>query len=253
MKITFLGTGTSQGIPVIGCNCNVCLSVDFRDQRLRTSVLIEESGNVFVIDTGPDFRQQILRNRVKKLDAVIFTHQHKDHTAGLDDVRAFNFIQGTYIPAYARKTVLDQLRREFAYVFADEKYPGIPKIELHEIDNKPFAIKETTFIPIEVLHHKLPVFGFRIGDFTYITDANYIDPKELEKIKGSRIIVLNALQKEDHISHFSLEEAVALFNELKPEKGYITHIGHRMGTHTSATKDLPDFVHLAHDGLTISI
>lgn len=253
MKITFLGTGTSQGIPVIGCSCAVCTSLDFRDKRLRTSILIEVNNNTFSIDAGPDFRQQMLRERVKKLDAVIFTHQHKDHTAGLDDVRAFNFRQDSYMPAYARKSVLEQLKKEFAYAFTDVKYPGVPRIDLHEITNQPFSVKGTEFIPIEVMHHKLPVFGFRIGDFTYITDANFISPEEKEKIRGSKVIVLNALQKDDHISHFTLSEAVSLFEEFKPDKGYITHISHRMGTHKSIAKDLPEFVEQAYDGLKLEI
>lgn len=253
MKVTFLGTGTSQGIPVIACNCEVCASLDYRDKRLRTSVLIENDGNNFVIDTGPDFRQQMLSERVKKLDAILFTHEHKDHTAGLDDIRAFNFQQCEHIPAYGRKSVLEQLKREFAYAFSEIKYPGIPLITLKEIINQPFNVKGTEFIPIETLHNKLPVFGFRVKDFTYITDAKTISEVELEKIKGSKVIVLNALQKADHISHFTLSEAIELLNKLEPEKAFLTHISHKLGRHSVVEKELPSFIRLAYDGLKIEL
>lgn len=252
MKITFLGTGTSQGVPVIACTCEVCTSLDFRDKRLRTSVLIEHNDNTFVVDSGPDFRQQMLRERVTKLDAILFTHEHKDHTAGLDDVRAFNYHQGE-LPVFGRKSVLEQLKKEFAYAFADYKYPGIPLITLNEIDNAPFEIKNTLITPIDTLHYKLPVFGFRIEDFTYITDAKTISDQELEKIKGSKVIVLNALQKTEHISHYTLSEAIDLLTELKPERAYLTHISHRMGRHGLVEKELPSFIKLAYDGLSITL
>lgn len=251
MIVTFLGTGTSQGVPVIACNCEVCNSVDFRDNRLRTSIHIEDQGSSFIIDSGPDFRQQVLRERITKLDALIFTHEHKDHTAGMDDIRSFNYFQKKDIPIYARKSVLEQLKKEFSYIFSENKYPGIPQVELHEIENRPFTVNKTEFIPIEVMHYKLPVFGYRIKDFTYITDANKISETEKEKIKGSKIIVLNALQKTDHVSHFTLSQAVELLKELKPEKAYLTHISHRMGLHKSVEKELPNFIHLAYDGLKI--
>lgn len=253
MIVTFLGTGTSQGVPVIACPCEVCASLDFRDKRLRTSIHILIDGKSFIIDSGPDFRQQVLRERIKHLDALLFTHEHKDHTAGMDDVRSFNYFQQKHMPVYGRKTVLEQLKKEFAYAFTEEKYPGIPLIDLHEIENRPFTIEGVTFTPIEVLHYKLPVFGFRIKDFTYITDANQITEKELEKVKGSRIIVLNALQKTDHISHFTLQQAVDLLKGLKPEKAYITHISHRMGLHEKVEKELPRFIHLAYDGLKLHL
>ena len=253
MIVTFLGTGTSQGIPVIACDCEVCTSLDFRDKRLRTSIHIEINHKSFVIDSGPDFRQQMLRERIKTLDALIFTHEHKDHTAGMDDVRSFNYFQKKHVPVYGRKNVLEQIKKEFAYAFSDHKYPGIPLIDLFEIENKPFSIEGVNFTPIEVLHYKLPVFGYRVGDFTYITDANKISDKELEKIKGSKVIVLNALQKTEHISHFTLQEAVDLLNLLKPEKAYLTHISHRMGLHDKVDKELPEFIHLAYDGLKLSI
>jgi len=253
LKITFLGTGTSQGVPVIGCQCEVCSSLDFHNNRLRSSVLIESHGVQIVIDTGPDFRQQMLRERVKRLDAVIFTHEHKDHTAGLDDIRSFNFLQKSDMPIYGRNNVLQQLKQEFAYIFQKKKYPGVPRVTLNEISNKPFEIKGIKIIPIEVMHYKLPVFGFRIDDFTYITDANYISQKEKEKINGSKVLVLNALQKQEHISHFTLDEAVQLMEELKPEKGYFTHISHKLGLHAEVSKELPDFVELAWDGLKLEI
>ncbi len=253
MKVIFLGSGTSQGVPVIGCNCEVCTSVDYRDNRLRSSIYVEMNGVHFVVDTGPDFRQQMLRARINQLDAVLFTHAHKDHTAGMDDIRSFNFKQKKDMPVYARKEVQDQLKQEFSYIFSESKYPGIPKVELNTLDGNPFNVQGQTIHPIEVMHHKLPVYGFRFGDFTYITDANYISDEEKEKIKGSRIIVLNALQKEDHISHFTLDEAVALMQELNPEKGFLTHISHRLGLHMDVSAELPENIELAWDGLTLTI
>lgn len=253
MKITFLGTGTSQGVPVIACPCAVCNSLDFRDKRLRTSIHIQIDQQSFIIDCGPDFRQQVLRERIKQLDAILMTHQHKDHTAGLDDVRAFNFIQQKHLPVYGTIDVLEQLKQEFAYAFAENKYPGIPLINLEPIENKPFKVNNVNIIPIEVMHFKLPVLGYRFEDFTYITDAKSIRAEELEKVRGSKVIVLNALQKEDHISHFTLSEAITLLQELKPEKAYLTHLSHRMGHHKEIEKDLPSFIKLAYDGLNIEI
>lgn len=254
MTITFLGTGTSQGVPVIACDCPVCRSVDYRDNRSRTSLHIAtDDGQSIVFDTGPDFRSQILRERITKLDAVIFTHEHKDHTAGLDDIRSFNFKQKKDMPVYARDQVIDQLKREFSYVFAEKKYPGVPRILINEITNIPFTVNDSLITPIEVIHYKLPVFGFRIKDFTYITDANYIAPKELEKIKGSKIIVLNALQKEPHISHFTLEQAIEMVNIIGPEKAYFTHMSHKLGKHRDIEAELPENIHLAHDGLKLDI
>ncbi len=253
MKITFLGTGTSQGIPVIACECEVCRSMDYRDKRLRSSIHLEIEGKSFVIDTGPDFRQQVLRERIDHLDAILFTHEHKDHTAGLDDVRAFNFKQKRDMPIYARKNVLNQLRQEFSYAFQEVKYPGVPQIEAFELDGKPFSVENVDFIPVEVLHYKLPVFGYRVGDFTYITDANYIDDEGKEKIKGSKILVLNALQKDPHISHYNLQEAIALALEIKAERTYFTHLSHKMGTHKSVESELPGGVFLAYDGLKLTL
>ena len=253
MKITFLGTGTSQGIPVISCKCEVCLSAESKDKRLRSSVLIEVDDKVFVIDTGPDFRQQMLREEVVNMTAVLFTHDHKDHVAGLDDIRAFNYTLNRKIDVYAASNVQTSLIREFPYVFTTYKYPGVPEINLHTIDDKPFTIEGVEFIPIQVMHHKLPVLGFRVGDFTYITDANYISPEEKEKIKRSKVIVLNALRKEDHISHFTFEQAIALMHELQPETGYLTHVSHQLGLHDVIEKELPAFVHLAYDGLKLQL
>lgn len=253
MKITFLGTGTSQGIPVIACNCDVCLSENEKDKRLRVSVLIEHLGKTIVIDTGPDFRQQMLRADVQKLDAVVFTHEHKDHIAGLDDVRAFNFKQSRDMDIYATPHVQNALRREFHYAFDEYKYPGVPELKLHTIGDDVFDVEGIKFLPINVKHYKLPVKAYRVGNFTYITDANKIEEDELEKIKGSEVIVINALRKEFHISHFTLEEAVELLVKLKPKKAYLTHISHYMGKHDEVQKELPDFIEIAYDGLSFNL
>jgi phosphoribosyl 1,2-cyclic phosphate phosphodiesterase len=253
VKITFLGTGTSQGVPLIACTCEVCTSEDPRDKRLRTSILVECEGISIVVDTGPDFRQQMLREKVKKLDAVVFTHEHKDHIAGLDDIRAFNFILKRKIDVYASDRVQDAIRREFAYIFSDTKYPGIPEIELHTIQNKPFEIQGIPIIPIEVLHYKLSVFAFRFGDFVYITDANAISQQEKKKIVGCKILVINALRRQAHVSHFTLQEALDLIAELKPEKAYLTHISHQLGKHSNIEKELPNGVFQAYDGLQIQL
>jgi len=253
MIVTFLGTGTSQGVPVIACDCEVCRSLDFRDKRLRVSVHLQIGDKSIIIDSGPDFRQQVLRERIKRLDALLFTHEHKDHTGGLDDIRAFNFRQGIDMPLFARPAVLAQLQREYAYIFSGPDYPGIPRVQLHEISNRPFFFEDIEIIPIEVMHYRLPVYGFRIGDFTYITDANFIDERELKKVEGSRVIVLNALRKEPHISHFTLDEATQLINRLRPEKAFLTHISHQMGRHAGVEKLLPPHVHLAFDGLKIEL
>jgi phosphoribosyl 1,2-cyclic phosphate phosphodiesterase len=253
VKITFLGTGTSQGVPVIGCECEVCRSLDYRDKRLRVSILVEVEGKSFIVDAGPDFRQQMLRERVKRVDAVLFTHEHKDHTAGLDDIRAFNFMQHIDMPLYADQRVLNQLQQEFSYIFTNHTYPGVPRVELNPIQNEPFEVQGITITPIHVLHHRLPVFGFRIGDFTYITDANFISDAEKEKIKGSKVVVLNALRKEPHISHFSLSEALAVLEEVAPEQAYLTHISHLLGLHRVVEKELPSHVKLAYDGLVLTL
>jgi len=253
MKITFLGTGTSQGVPVIACNCEVCLSKNPKDKRLRTSILIEDKGKVIVIDTGPDFRQQMLRANVQQLDAVVFTHEHKDHVAGLDDVRAFNFKQQKDMEVFATEQVQTALKREFYYAFTEKKYPGVPNINLNSITNKSFKVGEVELTPIDVWHYKMPVKAFRVGNFTYITDANRIEEEELAKIRGSEVIVINALRKETHISHFTLDEAVELLKELKPKKAYLTHISHLLGKHDEVEKELPEFIEIAYDGLEINV
>ena len=253
MKVTFLGTGTSQGVPVITCNCEVCSSLDFRDKRLRTSIHLMVNDQSIVIDTGPDFRQQMLRERIDRLDAIVYTHEHKDHTAGLDDVRAYNFRQGGEMPLYGTDRVIEQLKREFSYAFEEKKYPGVPRIKTHQIMNAPFDVGGVQFQPVEVMHYRLPVFGFRIGDFTYITDANSISENEMQKIRGSRILVINALQKEAHISHFTLEEAIDVALDAGAEKTYFTHISHRLGTHRKISEELPEGIELAYDGLTLEV
>ncbi len=253
MKVTFLGTGTSQGIPVICCGCEVCTSVDYRNHRLRSSVLIESNDTSIVIDTGPDFRQQMLANKVKKLDAVLFTHEHKDHVAGMDDIRSFNFKQQMDMPLYASGRVLDRIKEEFAYIFASEKYPGVPSVVVHEIENRKFNIGSVEIQPVEVMHYKLPVFGFRFGDFAYLTDVKTIDPKEKEKLKGLDVLVLNALQEKSHVSHLTLAEALELIEELAPKKAYLTHISHYLGLHKEVEKKIPDNVFLAYDGLTLTV
>ncbi len=253
MRITFLGTGTSQGVPMIACNCAVCTSDDPHDKRLRSSILIEEKGKNVVIDTGPDFRFQMLRAQVKHLEAVVFTHEHKDHTAGLDDIRAFNYFQNSAIDVYANLRVQAALKREFSYIFSDYQYPGIPQINLKTIDLEPFIATGIPFIPIEVLHYKLPVLGFRIHDFTYITDAKTVSATETEKIKGSKILVINALQKEKHLSHFTLSEAINFAEKIGAEMTYFTHISHRLGKYQDVSTELPAHIQLAYDGLQLEI
>ncbi|MEJ7692524.1 MBL fold metallo-hydrolase [Daejeonella sp.] len=254
MKITFLGTGTSQGVPVIACACEVCISTDRHDKRLRVSVLIEEAGKSVVIDAGPDFRYQMLRAGVKHLDAILFTHEHKDHVAGLDDVRAFNFKQQSEIDVYADVRVQSALKKEFHYIFSEAKYPGIPRIELHEIKaDQPFIVAGFDIIPISVMHYKLPVFGYRIGDFTYITDAKTMDQENIAKIRGSKIVVINALQKESHISHLTFDEAISLAGEIRAEQTYLTHISHRLGRHRDVCAELPTGIFLAYDGLQLEV
>ena len=252
MTITFLGTGTSQGVPVIACGCEVCTSADKRDKRLRSSILVEGDKTV-VIDSGPDFRYQMLRANVQHLDALVFTHEHKDHVAGMDDIRAFNYKQNSPIDVYAEERVQTAIKKEFHYIFTEFKYPGIPQVNLKTITSEPFLIGDIKFIPIEVMHYKLPVKGFRINDFTYITDAKTISESEKQLIKGSSILVINALQKQTHISHFTLDEAIAFAQEIGAERTYFTHISHRLGRHEEISKDLPLGIELAYDGLKLEI
>jgi phosphoribosyl 1,2-cyclic phosphate phosphodiesterase len=252
LTITFLGTGTSSGVPMIACGCAVCTSADKKDTRLRSSILVRSAHTTLVVDTTPDFRYQMLRENVKNLDAVLFTHPHKDHIAGLDDVRAFNYFQQKAMQLYANQMTIDALMREFAYAFSDKKYPGVPDLELNTITEDPFCIGDIPIIPVQVWHLKMPVYGFRFGKFTYITDANRIDEAEKEKIRGSEIVVLNALRKEKHISHYALEEAIALVHELQIPEAYFTHISHQLGRHADIEKSLPKGIHLAYDGLQLT-
>ena len=253
MIITFLGTGTSQGVPVIACDCEVCTSTDPHNKRLRTSILVEGDDKNVVIDSGPDFRYQMLRAGVKHLDAIVFTHEHKDHVAGMDDIRAFNYKQSSPIDVYATTRVQEALKREFSYIFAAYKYPGIPQINMRTIDLDPFDIGSLHFIPVEVMHYKLPVLGFRIKDFTYITDAKTVSETEKQKLKGTKILVINALQTQSHISHFTLDEALLFAQEIGAEKTYLTHISHRLGRHYDISMQLPENIELAYDGLKLKI
>jgi phosphoribosyl 1,2-cyclic phosphate phosphodiesterase len=252
VKITFLGTGTSQGVPVIACECKTCLSDDTHDKRLRTSLLLETDDVTLLFDAGPDFRQQMLREHVTRLDSIILTHEHKDHIAGLDDVRAFNYKSQDAIDIYSEERVQKALRKEYSYVFSEFQYPGIPKMRLISISDQSFIIKGVQIIPIRVFHYRLPVYGFRIGNFAYITDANYIPEDSKEKLFGVKHLVINALRKEKHISHFSLREAIDFIREISPKKAFITHISHQMGLHAEVSKELPPGIVLAYDGLSFS-
>lgn len=251
-KITFLGTGTSQGVPIIACECDVCQSSDPKDKRLRTSIMIERGDTVVVIDSGPDFRQQMLRENVKKLDGLVFTHEHKDHIAGMDDIRAFNFINKKPIDVYCTKQVEIAIRREFFYAFQND-YPGVPELNIINFDNEAFTIGDITLLPIKVYHAQLEIRGFRVGDFTFITDANYISEKEKVKIQGSKAMVINALRKNTHPTHYNLDQALALLDELQIENGYLIHLSHQMGKHQEVAESLPQNRRIAYDGLQIII
>jgi len=253
VKVIFLGTGTSQGIPVIACPCEVCASVDLHDKRLRCSALVQVDGKNILIDSGPDFRQQMLRAGITRLDAILFTHGHKDHTAGLDDVRAYNYVMQRPMDIYAEEQVQEVLRREFDYIFAEEKYPGVPELNMHTIDESPFAIDQITVTPIRAMHMKLPVLGFRIGQFAYLTDVNSISETEKNKLRELDCFVINGLRQKPHISHFTLNEALTLIDDLKPKQAYITHISHQMGFHRQVQKTLPPRVFLAYDGLEVCV
>jgi phosphoribosyl 1,2-cyclic phosphate phosphodiesterase len=253
LKVTFLGTGTSQGIPVIGCRCEVCRSKDPRDKRLRSSIWLEVSALSIVIDSGPDFREQMLRHDISKLDALLLTHEHRDHTAGLDDVRGFNFNTNKPVDVYATTQTQAALQRDFQYIFSGVDYPGIPRIALQIIGDEPFRINDVEIVPITVMHHKMPVTGFRIHDFTYITDANFIDETGRSKIKGSRVVVLNALRKAEHVSHFTLDQAIEIAHDLGAETTYFTHASHQLGMHEAVDRTLPAGMSLAFDDLELQL
>ena len=253
MKVTFLGTGTSQGVPIIACECEVCVSADTKDKRLRSSVLVETENTNFIIDTGPDFRYQMLREGVKKLDAVVFTHEHKDHIAGFDDIRGFNWKTQMPMEVYASPDVEIALKRDFHYAFAEKRYPGVPSLNLHVLDNAPFSIGDLELTPIEVLHYKLPVFGYRVGDFSYVTDVNFISEEEKHKLKGSKVLVLSALRQSDHISHYSLEQAIEVAREIGAEQTYFTHMSHQIGLHSEVDAQLPAGMNLAYDRLVVEM
>ena len=238
---------------MIGCHCEVCRSQDPKDNRLRSSILVSSKTTSFVIDTTPDFRYQMLRSKTECLDAIVFTHPHKDHIAGLDDVRAFNFFSRKPMQLYANSLTEEALRRDYYYAFAENRYPGVPEIQLNQIDDKPFQVRELLVVPIEVWHLKMPVLGFRFGNFTYITDANRLDEDAKAKVRGSEVMVVNALRKEKHISHFNLDEAIALVQELEVPRAYFTHISHQLGLHALVEATLPSGIHLAYDGLALSI
>lgn len=253
MQLTFLGTGTSQGIPVIACGCEVCRSTDPHDQRTRSAVLVEVDGVKILIDAGPDLRQQFLREKVLDLDAVLLTHEHMDHIAGMDDLRAFTFAHEPPrpVPIYADPSTLAAVQRVFAYAFTSSRYPGVPQFELRKIGREPFQVNGVNIVPIEVMHLRMPVLGFRISGLVYITDAKTIAPAEREKARGCEVLVINALRKEPHISHLNLEEALQLIDELRPKRAYLTHISHWMGRH--AELELPPNVQLAYDGLRVEL
>ena len=253
MQVTFLGTGTSQGVPIIGSEHPVCLSEDPKDKRLRVSVLVEWDQYCYVIDCGPDFRQQMLRSNCKRIDGVVFTHEHADHTAGLDDIRPFYFRQGD-IPFYAHKRVLEQLSIRFNYIFTSkDKYPGVPSVIQNEIENKPFLLGNIEVVPINGYHHKLQVFGFRFNEFAYLTDMKTVAAAEIKKLKGVKILVINALREDEHISHFNLKQALDFIEKVHPEKAYLTHISHHLGFHEDVQQKLPNNVFLAYDNLKITI
>lgn len=251
MRLTFLGTGTSSGVPMIGCACTVCTSTDPRDKRLRSSVLVEDHGTAVLIDAGPDLRQQLLRANVRDVDAVLLTHEHIDHIAGIDDLRAFNFFQKRPMPVYGMPRTLDAVRHMYAYAFEQERYPGTPQLDLRPIGNAPFAIGPLRITPVEVDHFRMSVFGYRFDDLAYVTDAKTIQEAEMEKLRGCRTLVLNALRKQEHVSHLTLKEALDLVDALRPENALFTHVSHQMGLHAEVEMDLPRHARIAYDGMVV--
>ena len=252
LTITFLGTGTSGGVPMLGCTCYVCNSTDSRDKRLRSAILVQSENTTIVVDATPDFRQQMLREKVMRIDAVLITHPHKDHLGGLDDTRAYQYFQQEPTHIYGNTISLEGVQHELHYAFAEVKYPGLPVLDLHEIDLEPFMIGDIPVIPVLVWHYKMPVYGFRFGDFTYITDANRVDEAERAKIRGCQTLVVNALRKEKHISHFTLAEALELANDVAAPQTYFTHVSHQMGTQAEIDAELPAGCSLAYDGLRLT-
>ncbi|MCF8302335.1 MAG: MBL fold metallo-hydrolase [Bacteroidales bacterium] len=253
LEVVFLGTGTSIGVPVIACDCPVCCSQDMKDKRFRSSILVRKGETTLVIDCGPDFRFQMLKQKVENIDAVVFTHEHRDHIAGLDDVRAFNYIWNKRINIYGCKRVMDSIRNEFPYIFNETRFFGAPQLDINVIDNKPFEVKDMAIEPIEVMHNKLCIFGYRIDNFTYITDASAISETEKAKIKGTKTLVINALRNSKHVSHFSLKQALGVIDEIQPQTAYLTHISHFLGIHEEVQASLPANVHLAYDNLKIEV
>lgn len=253
MKITFLGTGTSQGVPPIGCTSEVCLSENPKDKRLRASIHVEWRGLSLVIDCGPDFRYQMIRAGISNIDAILFTHEHRDHTAGLDDIRPYNYLQERHVPVYLHPRVYGAFQSQYDYIFQPVPYPGVPLIDWHLIDLEPFEIQGRVIRPVEVMHYKLPILGFIFDKFAYVTDANFISEQEKEKLKGMDVLVLNALRREEHISHFTLSQAVALAKELGVKQTYFTHMSHQIGLHDAVCEELPQGIDLAYDGLVVEI
>ena len=250
-EIVLLGTGTSQGVPVICCHCEVCRSSDEKDKRLRSSALIRSGGKTIVIDAGPDFRQQMLRENVNDIDAILLTHEHKDHTGGIDDIRPFNFMNNKSVDIYCEPNVAEVIKLDYRYAFKENKYPGVPEMKIHEIGLSPIKIGDMEIIPIRVLHMNLPILGFRVGKFAYITDASFIEPKEILKLNGIEVLVINAVRKKKHYSHFNIDDALEVINSVNPNKAYLTHISHSLGIYSDINKELPQGVELGYDGLKI--